>query len=105
MPDFNSELLSKILMHMPGPQAIWVFGIFLVISMTYRLLAEWQRRITFDHILTHAPGGTVIFQEKGLAGPAMSIWVGTGARPAPTTVHVMVYTPWGLRQLPTGGDR
>jgi hypothetical protein len=40
----------------------------LTVSMIYRLVAEWQRRITLDRIVTYAPGVSVIFQEKGLAG-------------------------------------
>jgi hypothetical protein len=84
MTNLNTEIFNKIFMLLPGPQAIWVFGTFVVISMIYRLIAEWQRRVTLDHIFTHAPGGSVIFQEKGLACPAMSIWVGTGLYRAKT---------------------
>lgn len=46
----------------------------------YRLLAEWQRRVTFDHIFANAPGGSVIVHDKSIAGPAMRIWVGHGTR-------------------------
>ncbi len=102
MTNLNTEIFNKIFMHLPGPQALWVFGTFAAISMIYRLLAEWQRRMTLDHIFTHAPGGSVIFQEKGLAGPAMSVWVGNGPYPPPDTVHLVIHpsTAW---QLPPGG--
>lgn len=106
MTNLNTEIFNKIFMYLPGPQALWGLGTFVVISMIYRLLAERERRIALDHIFTHAPGGSVIFQEKSLAGPAMSVWVGTGPYPPPNTIHVVIHPPAGPWQLPpSGGDR
>jgi len=79
------ELVGTITTVLHGHPAAAV-GILLgysLVKATFRLLAEWQRRLTFDHILTKAPGGTVIIQEKSKAGPAMWIMVGTGNDPTP----------------------
>ncbi|MEV4638424.1 hypothetical protein AB0J80_13840 [Actinoplanes sp. NPDC049548] len=101
----NTELFHKVFMALPSAQAIWAFGVLMTLSMIYRLLAEWQRRITVDHIFAHAPGGSVIFQDKSMAGPAMSIWVGAGPYPPPTTVHLVVHDLRTQRELLRGGDR
>jgi hypothetical protein len=103
--DFNAEVFNKILTQLPGPHTFGVFAAFMLISMVYRLLAEWQRRITFDHVFQNAPGGSVIIQEKSLAGPAMSIWVGAGPYPQPSTVHVVIHTPEHQHRFLTGGGR
>jgi len=47
----------------------------------FRLLAEWQRRTTLVALMNHAPGGTVVIQQRGRGGPSMWIWVGDGPRP------------------------
>ncbi|MGA5364231.1 RNA polymerase sigma factor [Streptomyces purpurascens] len=39
-------------------------------------LAEWQRRATLIALVRHAPGGTVLVQERGRGGPAMQVHVG-----------------------------
>jgi DNA-directed RNA polymerase specialized sigma24 family protein len=39
-------------------------------------LAEWQRRATLIALVRHAPGGTVVVQERGRGGPAMQVHVG-----------------------------
>jgi hypothetical protein len=48
-----------------------VIVLLAVLGLVYRLLAERQRRATLARILTSAPGGSVILQEKSVAGPAM----------------------------------
>jgi hypothetical protein len=103
--DFNAEVFNKILTQLPGPHAFWAFGVLMLISMVYRLFAEWQRRVTLDHIFKNAPGGSVVIQEKGLACPAMSVWVGTGPYPPPTVVHVVVHPPGRQWHLPAGDGR
>jgi hypothetical protein len=50
-----------------------------VITGVFRLLAEWQRRLTLVALVQHAPGGTVIVQERGRGGPAMRVQVGCGS--------------------------
>ena len=72
--------LDKIL---AAGQAFPTMTVVIVLSMylvrpLHRLLAEWQRRLTLDHILSSAPEGTVIVQENSKAGSAMCIWVGAG---------------------------
>jgi hypothetical protein len=105
MTDFNAEVFNKILTQMPSPHAFWVFGAFMLISMGYRLLAERERRVTLDHIFKNAPGGSVVIQEKGLACPAMSVWVGPGPYPPPNVVHVVVHPAGRQWHLPAGVDR
>lgn len=39
-------------------------------------LAEWQRRATLIALVRHAPGGTVVVQERGRGGPALQVHVG-----------------------------
>ena len=51
------------------------------LALVYRLLAERQRMVTFERIFTNAPGGTVVVQEKSVAGPAIWIWVGEAPKP------------------------
>jgi hypothetical protein len=51
----------------------------LVIGLAARLLAEWQRRKTLVALIQHAPGGTVIMQNRGRGGPAMRIEIGSSA--------------------------
>jgi hypothetical protein len=58
-----------------------VIVVLAMLGLAYRLLAERQRRATFDHIFTNAPEGSVILQEKSPAGPAMWVWVGESPRP------------------------
>jgi hypothetical protein len=78
----------------------------LVLLGVLRLFAEWQRRTTLLALLRHAPGGTVVIQEKGSGGPAMWILVGNGPRPpivAPVIVlpfprYQMVLAPGGHRE-------
>ncbi|SNT63000.1 hypothetical protein SAMN05421812_114248 [Asanoa hainanensis] len=57
------------------------FVLLAVVGLVYRLLAEWQRRVTLDRLLTKAPGGSVILQEKSVAGPAIQVWVGDACPP------------------------
>jgi hypothetical protein len=59
----------------------WIFVVALpALGMLGRLLAEWQRRETLVALMEHAPGGTVIVQERGRGGPAMRVEVGSRAR-------------------------
>jgi hypothetical protein len=37
----------------------------LVLMGVFRLLAEWQRRTTLVTLMNHAPGGTVVIQQRG----------------------------------------
>jgi hypothetical protein len=61
----------------------------LLLVLTYRLLAEWQRRTTLVELMKVAPAGTLIVQERGFGGPAMWIQIGGGApRQAPSAL------PW-----------
>jgi len=64
-----------------GQVASWRSAIFvvvvLIIIMVGRLLAEWQRRRTLIGVIQHAPGGTVVTQERGRSGPAMRIEIGS----------------------------
>lgn len=78
------ELWDKILGVPVSPQTGGVALAILLVAAAYRLLAAWQRRVTFDHIFDRAPGGSVIVQQKSRVGPAMWIWVGEGERPSPT---------------------
>ena len=45
-------------------------GAVLVLMGVFRLLAEWQRRTTLVALMSHAPGGTVVIQQRGLGGPS-----------------------------------
>ncbi|GAA3247009.1 hypothetical protein ACFO1B_51015 [Dactylosporangium siamense] len=71
----------------------------------YRVLVEWQRRVTFDRIFANAPGGSVVVQGKeGVAGSAMRIWVGHGTVPGahvPERKAVIVSGP----SMPVKGGR
>jgi hypothetical protein len=44
----------------------------------FRLLSEWQRRLTLVAIIERARAGTVVVQERGPGGPAMWVQVGYG---------------------------
>lgn len=71
--------LGAILASAPVEHAAAVLGILLALTLTratYTLAAEWQRRRTFEAILAHAPGGSVIVQGRSKSGPALWIWVG-----------------------------
>jgi hypothetical protein len=52
----------------------------LVIGLVGRLLAEWQRRKTLVAVIQHAPGGTVIVQNRGRGGPATRIEIGLSSK-------------------------
>lgn len=101
------QLLDRFLTDLPAPRTIITLGFLITFGLllvAYRLLSEWQRRMTFDRILTRAPGGSVIIQSKGAAGPAMWIWVDAGAHPAPfalSPMHIIVQT---RRTLPIPSD-
>lgn len=62
----------------------------LVLMGVFRLLAELQRRTTLVALMSHAPGGTVVIQQKGLGGPPMWIWVGDGPRPPVAVTPVLM---------------
>jgi hypothetical protein len=62
----------------------------LVLMGVFRLLAEWQRRATLVALMRHAPGGTVVIQQRGLGGPPMWVWVGDGLRPPVVVIRVVV---------------
>lgn len=98
-------LPEKILAAVPHDRPLAAIGIMLGLAAAaaaYRLLAEWQRRVTFDHIFTRAPGGSVIVQEAGKAGPAMWIWVGSGERPQPAPVERIYIVTDRYAMLPPG---
>lgn len=77
----------------------------LVVIGAIRLLAEWQRRKTLVAVLINAPAGSVVNQGRGLGGPPVTIWVGSGPRPA-VVVSVLVLPPAGaVVVLPPGGHR
>jgi len=72
------EKTSAPLAHMTSWMAgFWVLGAA-VVTGAIRLLSEWQRRLTLMAVVRHAPGGTVVVQERGLGGPVMWIQVGYG---------------------------
>jgi len=52
----------------------------LVIGLLGRLLSEWQRRRTLVELVTKAPAGTVITQQRGRGGPAMKIEIGPDSK-------------------------
>lgn len=54
----------------------------LVVGGTLRLFTEWQRRKTFTALLRHAPDGTVIVQQDGPGGQAMTVTWGSSAKSA-----------------------
>jgi hypothetical protein len=77
----------------------------LVLMGVFRLLAEWQRRTTLVALMRHAPGGTVVIQQRGLGGPPMWVWVGDGPRP-PVVIPVVVLLRRSIAAvLPPGGHR
>jgi len=71
--------LSAVLAHAATWQSVIVLLGVLVLGLVGRLLAEWQRRKTLVAIIQHAPGGTVIVQQRGRGGPAMRIQIGSGS--------------------------
>jgi hypothetical protein len=50
----------------------------LLITGLFRLLSEWQRRLTLVAIIERAREGTVVVQERGPGGPALWVQVGYG---------------------------
>lgn len=62
----------------------------LMLMGVFRLLAEWQRRTTLVALMRHAPGGTVVIQQKGPGGPPLWVWVGDGPRPPVGMIPVVV---------------
>jgi hypothetical protein len=81
LPAVSDRVMHEISHVSVVGRATAVIALLAVLGLAYRLLAERQRRSTFDHIFTSAPGGSVIFQEKSVAGPAMWVWVGEVAQP------------------------
>ncbi len=72
-------------MQQPAAGGAALAVLLVALRFGYRLLAEAQRRSTLAQVVTRAPGGSVIMQEKSSAGPAMWIWVGTA--PPATAYH------------------
>jgi hypothetical protein len=78
----------------------------LVLMGVFRLLAEWQRRTTLVALMRHAPGGTVVIQQRGLGGPPMWVWVGNGPRPPVVVIPVVVLLRRSIAAvLPQGRHR
>lgn len=65
----------------------------MLVVLAYRLLAERQRRKTLLTTYLCAPGGTIVVQGEGPAGPPMWVWVGEGSRSVPPTVMVWATPP------------
>ncbi|MFF0867694.1 hypothetical protein ACFYUV_38445 [Nonomuraea sp. NPDC003560] len=74
------EWSAAVLPHLISWESAGVMLIALVVGGIFRLLAEWQRRLTLVALVERAPGGTVVVQERGLGGPAMWVQVGHGPR-------------------------
>lgn len=71
------------------PEVGWTILIPLVIGGLFRLLMEWQLRLTLAEIFQHAPGGSVIvIRKRGLGG---TMWIQVGPRTA------SVPAPWAGR--------
>jgi hypothetical protein len=102
LPAGWDSVTQKILYTSTAGHAAVVVVLLTVLGLAYRLLAERQRRATFDHIFTNAPEGSVIVQERSVAGPAMWIWVGDAPRPVvPDRIeHVVVVTLATGRSVP-----
>ncbi len=63
------------------PKASWILLIPLAIGGIFRLLMEWQLRLTLAEIFRCAPGGSVIvIRKRGLGG---TMWIQIGPRTAP----------------------
>jgi hypothetical protein len=78
----------------------------LVLMGVFRLLAEWQRRTTLVALMCHAPGGTVLIQQRGLGGPPMWIWVGDGPHPPVVLTSVLMLPRRSIASvLPQSGHR
>lgn len=60
-------------------QAALLFFAVLVADGALRLFTEWQRRKTFISLLKGAPKGTVIAQQDGPGGQAMTVTWGNSA--------------------------
>ncbi|MFF4035964.1 hypothetical protein ACFYZ2_40530 [Streptomyces sviceus] len=56
---------------------IWP-GVCVVVAVVagWAWLAERARRATLVALLSHAPAGTVVVQERGLGGPAVTVRLG-----------------------------
>jgi hypothetical protein len=72
--------LSAAMGHTVAWRSAVLVVVVLIIIMVGRLLAESQRRRTLIAVIQHAPGGTVITQERGRGGPAMRIEIGTNPK-------------------------
>lgn len=59
-----------------------LFGLVVLVG-AYRLLAEWQRRVTLVALAERAPEGTVVVQGAGQGGPALWMRVGVGRQQLP----------------------
>jgi hypothetical protein len=77
-PDLTARW-SGALAHAASWESVIVLLGVLVIGLVGRLLSEGQRRKTLVALITNAPGGTKIVQDRGRGGPAMRIEIG----PAP----------------------
>lgn len=73
-------LLSGLIMR-PG----WVVVAVVTAFLVFRLLTEWQRRITIVTLVRLARPGTVVVQDRGACGPALRIQVGGQSGPDPGT--------------------
>lgn len=60
-----------------GPWPIWP-GVCVVMAVVagWAWLAERARRATLVALLSHAPPGTVVVQQRGMGGPAMTVHLG-----------------------------
>ena len=82
----------------PWPKVLAVAGLIVLVG-GFALLVERQRRETLTAVLQQAPGGSVVFQGRGVGGPPMWIWVGKkDPQPVPL-VTVLVLS----ERLPRGG--
>ncbi|GLY91412.1 hypothetical protein Airi02_093410 [Actinoallomurus iriomotensis] len=83
-PDWMPGLLPNLV----SWATVGAVAMMLLAGIGARCLAEWQRRRTLIALVQHAPGGTVVVQERGVGGPAMWVQIGHGPRQiSPPYVH------------------
>lgn len=78
------QLIELLLLQPSAAAMAFVLGVLLMpglILAAYRLLDEWQRRVTLNSAL-NAPGGSVIVHEKHGNHSTTKVWVGMVPPPA-----------------------
>jgi hypothetical protein len=73
--------LHALASHVGWWQGLIIAVVGTAVRVLYRQEAERARRRTLEMLVEKASAGTMVWQDKGSGGPAVTVWIGAGHPP------------------------